>query len=532
MNTDRSATGYAWYVLAVLTLIYAISLVDRQILSILSTEVKHDLKLDDANLGFLFGTTFAVFYSVFGIPFGRLADRCNRVILLALALSFWSLMTITSGFATSFVMLAIARIGVGVGEAASSPASFSLISDHFPPHRRATAISIYTSGLYIGVGLSLLAGGFVSSRWVAAFPDAARAPLQLHGWQAAFIAVGLPGLLLALWTLTLREPARRTAPSAVGQASAWRGFFTDLSMILPPLTFFGAARFPGELKVNIAIFAIVALAGALLIFATGDWPQWIAFGIGIYAVSSWLRAVKHHDPAAYESLWGNRQVQTLAIVFGLVGFFSYSVNFWAPAHALRTFYADRQSPGVFITSVRATEEVAIVIGLSSTVAAAIGVTLGGIAADRWRSRHVAGRLYVVALGLIFSVPVTLAMFYTHSLATFFILTPFAMGLGSVWSGAAITSLQDAVPASLRGSAGAVFVLAITMIGLALGPYFVGKVAVLTGDLRLGILTAYLLAPIALFILWRVSRTYQDFESRSVADFGALPRDHTQRSQLP
>src|SRR4051812_29789390 len=191
-NPGRAAppvrvTAYGWYALLVLVLVYVINFVDRQIISILAQDIKSDLHLQDAQIGFLYGTAFAVFYALFGIPLGRLADSWYRGRLIAIGLTLRSSMTALSGFATSFGMLATARIGVGIGEASASPAAYSMISDYFPKERRGTALSIYSSGLYIGGALSLPIGGFILSRWNAAFPNASEAPLGLAGWQAAFL---------------------------------------------------------------------------------------------------------------------------------------------------------------------------------------------------------------------------------------------------------------------------------------------------------------------------------------------------------
>src|SRR5687768_12745605 len=195
---------YAWYALFVLVLVYIINFIDRQIISILAEDIKRDLQLKDAQIGFLYGTAFAVFYALFGIPLGRLADSWYRGRLMAIGLALWSSMTALSGFAQSFGMLAAARIGVGIGEASASPAAYSMIADYFPKERRATALSIYSSGLYIGGGIALPIGGFVLAEWGRQFPDLAMAPLGLAPWQAAFLAVGLPGLLLAAWIWTLK----------------------------------------------------------------------------------------------------------------------------------------------------------------------------------------------------------------------------------------------------------------------------------------------------------------------------------------
>src|SRR5688500_10994435 len=201
-RADDVGGPYARYALAVLVIVYVFNFVDRQILSILAEHIKADLHVTDAQLGYLYGTAFAVFYAVFGIPLGRLADAWDRRKLIALGLAFWSAMTAVSGLARSFAHLALARIGVGIGETSASPAAYSSPSDWFPPHRRATALTLYSSGIYVGSGIGLFIGGMVVVRWDAAFA-AAPAPFGLRGWQAAFLAAGLPGLLLAAWVWTL-----------------------------------------------------------------------------------------------------------------------------------------------------------------------------------------------------------------------------------------------------------------------------------------------------------------------------------------
>src|SRR6185295_17371114 len=173
-----------------------------QILSILAERIKADLGLTDAQIGFLYGTAFAVFYALFGLPLGRLADLWSRTRLIAVGLSFWSLMTAASALARNFGQLTAARIGVGVGEASASPAAFSMLSDYFPPTKRASVLALYSSGIYIGAGLGLFIGGVIVERWDAAFAGQL-APLGLRGWQVAFLAVGLPGLLLSLWVRSL-----------------------------------------------------------------------------------------------------------------------------------------------------------------------------------------------------------------------------------------------------------------------------------------------------------------------------------------
>ncbi|KAB2853445.1 MAG: MFS transporter, partial [Sphingopyxis terrae] len=241
-ETEPRATGYSWYVLGVLVVVYILNFIDRQIVSILAVDIKADLGLTDADMGFLGGAAFAVFYALFGIPLGRLADNWNRVKLLSIGLALWSTMTALSGFARNQVTLTFARMGVGVGEATASPTAYSLISDYFPKRQKATALAIYSSGLYLGGGVSLFIGASIVEAWNRTWPNGG--PMGLVGWHGAFLAVGIPGLLVALWVATLREPARGAMDGVASHSSPhpFREFFRDLSTIVPPFTLFGAAQ--------------------------------------------------------------------------------------------------------------------------------------------------------------------------------------------------------------------------------------------------------------------------------------------------
>ena len=185
---------YANYVLAVLFVAYVINFVDRQIVSILAEPIKQALGVSDSWIGFLGGPAFAIFYATLGIPIARLADLWVRRSVIAIGLTLWSGMTALSGLSQSFTHLALARIGVGVGEAALSPPAHSLIADYFPVSRRSTALGIYATGIHIGVLIGLVMGGWLEQFW---------------GWRAAFMVVGVPGLVLALVVrFTVREPVR------------------------------------------------------------------------------------------------------------------------------------------------------------------------------------------------------------------------------------------------------------------------------------------------------------------------------------
>ncbi|MEA3032893.1 MAG: hypothetical protein QOH86_909 [Sphingomonadales bacterium] len=510
--------GYAWYALIVLVLVYVVNFIDRQIVSILAQDIKADLRVDDAQIGFLYGTAFAVFYALFGIPLGRLADSWYRGRLIAIGLGLWSSMTILSGLASSFGMLAAARIGVGIGEASASPAAYSMISDRFPRERRATALSVYSSGLYIGGALSLPIGGFVLSAWNRTWPHGLGAPLGLVGWQAAFFTVGLPGLFLALWVLTLREPIRGGIdglPQPLVRADAWRDFGRELAAILPPLTLLTAARRPGALPVNLAALAAFAAAAWSLARLTGDTPQWAAYGLGAYAIFSWVQSLRWRDPPTHRLIWGTPAVAMLAVAFGSISFMTYAISFWVPPYALRTFYALPAAPAQILRGMTAAEEVATIVGWSAAVAAAAGVILGGIVADRWRLSDARGRIWVNMLAVVLPAPGVWYMFTTHSLAGFYMASPVVQLFGSAWVGAAVATLQDLVLPRMRATAGATYVLGTTMVGLALGPYCAGKMSVLTGSLSTGILSLYVVPPFTLLTLWLCSRRLGELEATRI-----------------
>lgn len=517
-GTRHRIGAYAWYALFVFVLVYIVNFIDRQILSILVGDIKRDLAVSDAQIGFLYGTAFAVFYALFGIPLGRLADSWYRGRVMAMGLALWSSMTALSGFASTFGMLAAARIGVGIGEASASPAAYSMISDYFPKERRATALSIYSSGLYIGGGLSLPIGGFVVSRWTAAYPDPALAPLGLVGWQAAFIAVGLPGLLLALWVLSLREPQRGASdglPQPVVRPGAWREFGRELSAILPPLTLLSVAKFPGELARNLTVLGGVTAVAATLMWLTGDVPQWAAYGLGVYAVVSWIQTLKHRDPATYRLIWGTPLVVVLVIGFGSISFVTYATSFWIPYFVEQNFYPDPLAPAAFVGGMTGKEEVGTIIGWSGAASAAIGVILGGYVSDVWREHDPRGRLFVNMLAALLPIPLVAFLLTTDNLLAFYLVNPVAHLIASSWVGAAVATLQDLVLPRMRGTAGATYILGTTMVGLALGPYFAGKVSVLAGDLGTGIAALYLMPPLTVLGLWLVSRRIADLEATKV-----------------
>lgn len=186
--------SYKRYVLFILTGVYAFNFIDRQILVILQQPIKDDLGLSDTQLGLLTGLAFAVLYVTLGLPIARYADNHNRKKIVSISLIVWSAMTAISGLAQNFIQLLLARVGVGIGEAGGSPPAHSIISDYYEPEKRATALSIYSTGVYIGIFLGFLIGGIIA---------------QNYGWRVALLSLGIPGILYAIlvW-VTVKEPIK------------------------------------------------------------------------------------------------------------------------------------------------------------------------------------------------------------------------------------------------------------------------------------------------------------------------------------
>jgi MFS family permease len=212
---------YPWFLVLMLTVLYTSSYIDRQILGLLVKPIRADLHITDTEYSYLSGFAFVTMYSIVGIPLGWAVDRWNRRAIIVVGVSVWSLMTAGCGLAGSFVRLFALRVGVGIGEATLSPASYSLISDYFPPGKLSRALSVYGLGIPIGTGLALVIGGSV----VQAFERLGPLDLPLLGstkpWQTVFLAIGLPGLLLAgVAALVIREPSRRRLEGGQGNRPA------------------------------------------------------------------------------------------------------------------------------------------------------------------------------------------------------------------------------------------------------------------------------------------------------------------------
>ncbi len=253
----------AYGTVLLLTLIYILSFIDRQIVAVLGVQIRDSLMLSNFQIGLLYGPAFSFIYALAGIPMGRLADKTSRKLMICLGLFIWSFMTLISGFAASFTFLVTARLFVGLSQAMLSPAVYSFMADEFTPEKRATVFSVYASGIFIGIGLSFLAGGAISMQ---------------YDWRMAMVAAGLPGILLApvAWWY-LKEPDRKNKPAVYG-----RNILQELQAMLKKptirwhLTGFSALACTG--------YTILAFAGNVFsdVFNSPEYISpygWFMFGV-------------------------------------------------------------------------------------------------------------------------------------------------------------------------------------------------------------------------------------------------------------
>ncbi len=208
---------YAWYALAILMVVYILNFLDRTIIYLMFPLIKKEMEFSDTQLALLGTTSFVIFYTMLGIPFGRMADRTSRTKIIAAGVIVWSLFSGLTAYASGFWTLFFCRVMVGVGEATLGPAAISLLSDYFPPIKRATVTSIYSMGIAIGAGLAALLGGSLSQ----------------FGWRTAFLVVGFPGVIMGLLVFLLKEPVRRTATAADSNYTSkdWKRLLTNKSFL-------------------------------------------------------------------------------------------------------------------------------------------------------------------------------------------------------------------------------------------------------------------------------------------------------------
>lgn len=487
-GADERVRPYAYVALAVLTAASLLNFLDRLIISILAQSIKLDLHLTDAQLGFLLGTGFAVFYAVVGIAMGRIADVVSRSKLMAIGLAVWSAMTALGAGATSFASLGLARIGVGVGEATANPCSHSLITDYFPPRNRAAALGTYVAGSFLGGATAMVLGGLIVQHWSSGICQAVPGAFAcgLKGWQAALIIVGLPGLPLAFVVAALKEPVRPGKEHVPLGALLLREF----SAAVPPFTLICIGR-TGErraLIANIAMIVVIAALAATISGLTGDHAQWWAIGLGAYSVISWGQVQKIRDRPFYSLTFGCPTFVLSMVGAAFVACTTGAVNAWAAPYAMRVLHMSPAGAGG-------------ALGVVFAISAGFGVVAAGWVTDKWKPRDVRAPLWMASLSLAGSLP-TLAVMLTATAPPVYLVSYCLFAIcTSGWAAGVAALIQDLVLPRMRGGAASAFALVNVVISAGAGPYWVGKVSTVTGSLATGMISVQLLALPAFILLF-------------------------------
>ena len=519
---EQPATAYrpgraAWAALFLMFLTQALSMVDRQVLAILVPRIRADLGVGDAEMGLLYGTVFALFYAVFSLPLGRLADGWKRTRLLGISVLIWSAMTALAGAATNFGTLLVSRLGVGVGEASVQPASMSLLSDHFPRRLRATVTGVVAAGIALGLGAALWIGGATADWWDARYA-AGGAPLGLKGWQAAFIVAALPGLLLAPALFMLQEPPRGLA-DGITQPDDPRPFHASwqvLQSILPITNWAGFVRGRASTRLwagNLLALALIALSVWVLTGWTdglrsgakaaplriggqeisGNLLQWMVLGIGTYVIVNWLQGLMLRDRPAFRVIAGTPSVPLLMAVGALQNVINYGVMAWTPSFIMQRFQASAA-------------EVGLTYGILIGAIGIVGPLVSGPLSDWLGNRLKGGKMIVTLIAVGLSPFLAFAAFAADSLFAFYLRFSLFSFVLTMWMPPIYAGMMDLVLPRMRGATMSLYLLVSTMTGLGIGPYLIGMISDLNGgDMKAAILSVFWVAPFQVAVVLLLMR---------------------------
>ncbi len=417
--TPAVPNQYPNYVIGVLFMLTMLNFLDRQIITILAEPVKQDLGLSDTQIGLMTGLSFALFYTTLAIPVAALADKWNRSRIIAIAIAIWSAMTVLCGLAANFTQLFLARVGVGIGEAGSGPASHSLIADLFPPERRAGALGILGMSIPIGAFIAYAGGGWIVERF---------------DWRIAFFMAGLPGIIIALvvW-FTIHDPR--------GNIPLSQAFKRD----------------PSKISLKEALRTLSAKPAYWHLVAAGILVQFVAYGIA--------------------SFYGSLFVRVHNMGYGELG--------W---------------------------KLGIMVGLSG----ALGAWLGGKAGDRFGTIRATLPLVLTALVMLVSVPGMILALYAPNGNLAMLLLAIPTFAATFYYGPNFSAIQKLASDETRAMAVAIYLLLAGIIGLGIGPVFVGMLSdMFSSDLSDSAALQRALALLALFNIWagfhfwRAARRLQD-----------------------
>jgi MFS family permease len=458
---------------------------------------------------------FALFYALFSLPVGRLADGWTRTKLLAICLVLWSAATGLAGFASSFALLLLSRLGVGIGEAATQPAGISLISDYWPKERRGFVMAVLASAIALGIGGSLILGGVAAGWWDAAHPGS-----SLKGWQFAFFVAAAPGFVLAAFVWFLKEPERGAMDGipTPPDPAPFRASAQVLGSVLPGFNWLSLSRF----KVSGAIWrdnllwlaGIVAAMTALFVLTSQLSPrppldfggvklsphllQWGVIGFGLFVLVNFIQNMKLTDGEAHRVIKGSPTLIMAMAVGSLQSVINYGMMAFNPSFLIKQY-------GLTMG------EAALQFGF---VAAAMGIggpLLWGPLSD-WLNRRFpgSGRAYVALFAMGLSPVMSFWVYFAPDATSFYLrFVPYSFVLTG-WLPPLYAIMYDQVLPRMRGVTTSTHLLAMTIVGLGCGPYLVGMISDATGDLRIAMLSVNSAAvPIVVLMLLIARRAERD-----------------------
>lgn len=518
---DRSISRYGWHAIVLMSSAQMMSMLDRQILAILAADIRADLGIGDAEMGLLYGTVFALFYALFSLPLGRLVDGWKRTKLLGICLAGWSFFAGLAAFAQGFTLLAISRLGVAVGEAATQPAANSILFDSLPKSRRGIAMAGLGVGLALGLGLSMALGGVVASWWDGRYPGES-APFGFSGWQIAFLVAATPGFPLAWLIWRLKEPVRGqmdgiTTPK---DPAPFRASAAVLGSVTPgPSWFFLWHRRADRRQwtINLAgVALVVGLAVAMTHAAQAFSPrpdlallgvrinphvlQWSVIGFGLIVILNLFQGFRLTDRPTFNVAM-NPSLLLLMVVGGLQTAINYGIMGFTPSLLIREFGLT-------------TAEAGVQFGLLSAFLATVGALVAGPLTD-WLGVKLGGRgmvwLVLGALGIsplfglwTFSAATT-GEFYFRYILYSLILT--------LWLPPLYTLVLGLVLPRMRGIVFSAYLIIMTILGQGMGPYLVGIVSDrMGGKLALAIMSVNVVAPVIVVLLLIVLKRYKADEA--------------------
>jgi MFS transporter, Spinster family, sphingosine-1-phosphate transporter len=505
----------AWYALVLVGLTQAMSLLDRQILAILAPAIKADLEIGDAEMGLLFGTVFALFYALFSLPLGRLADGWTRTKLLSICLIFWSAATGLAGFASSFGLLALSRLGVGIGEAATQPAGVSLVYDYWPKHRRGFVMAVMASSIALGIGGSLVLGGVAASWW-----DGAYAGSSLRGWQFAFLVAAAPGFLLAILLWRMAEPVRGAIDGIETPAdpSPFAASAQVLGSVTPGFNWLSLKRLKAASSIwraNLLWLAGIIVAMAIVITITSRLSprpplnfgafeigthllQWAVIGFGIFVMVNFMQNLRLTDAQAYRVITRSPTIIMVMAVGSLQGMINYGMMAFNPSFLIQNYGLTMR-------------DAALQFGILAAVMGIIGPLIWGPVSDKLNLRFPgSGRAWVAMFAMGVSPLMSFWVYFAPDAAGFYLrFVAYSLVLTG-WLPPLYAIMYDQVLPRMRGITTSVYLLASTIIGLGIGPYLVGMLSDATGDLRFAMLCINAVAiPIVLLLLIVAKRAQKD-----------------------